>query len=617
LNWICQLLNNHNLPILPFLAKYKDVGFNQNELLSIIKSTQLISPPLSADINILLTKQLTDIFNQMQNHIDQATLQAVIDIFTNGNGVAQHVDNQIKAKIRTIISDHIVNLTEEQTEEQINVIMTQVKSEAQQIRPFGIRNVLANILPDDLENLDKVKQTLTNALVAINKEEIQQDIVRTNFDSLGINHNNDFYFALKRFCDWQGALSDYTSIQFKELAGKTMADIDKFKDQPEIYSSLILNCSPYLTLKDIKIIYDNISQAYKEKLDVIINYCEIYGVSDEDPVKVLFINEKPKQILLIEKLSHLNPLATDITLEKIKLFTLNDDNNTYQDSPLNANNFSEIEASLPLWLTQSIKKQLTVANTVAKTIDKYFSSILADDNINISEEMKHELANIFYSNARTLGVDLNIPFERKKTIMGILKDQQTDDANIVSDGDFFSKQFAGVVETMISNYKTERQNFTTENISDEELNALPKKLIQEFYSKSDFKFIENMIQELEVEFGKYDALKDIKSYEIYHLLDIYFANLASVYGLGYHVGSDNRSFQRFRLYTAICLSQCVISAGSNLSEEQKLKMCREIKNLLFTSECAGQIANRLYGNYSSFSTLTQRMKKILNARMIA
>jgi hypothetical protein len=268
-------------------------------------------------------------------------------------------------------------------------------------------------------------------------------------------------------------------------------------------------------------------------------------------------------------------------------------------------------------LTQSIKKQLTVANTVAKTIDKYFSSILADDNINISEEMKHELANIFYSNARTLGVDLNIPFERKKTIMGILKDQQTDDANIVSDGDFFSKQFAGVVETMISNYKTERQNFTTENISDEELNALPKKLIQEFYSKSDFKFIENMIQELEVEFGKYDALKDIKSYEIYHLLDIYFANLASVYGLGYHVGSDNRSFQRFRLYTAICLSQCVISAGSNLSEEQKLKMCREIKNLLFTSECAGQIANRLYGNYSSFSTLTQRMKKILNARMIA
>ena len=74
---------------------------------------------------------------------------------------------------------------------------------------------------------------------------------------------------------------------------------------------------------------------------------------------------------------------------------------------------------------------------------------------------------------------------------------------------------------------------------------------------------------------------------------------------------------RMRFSKALCLSQCIISAANNLSAEQKLKMFKEIKNLLFTPECVGQIANRLYGHYSLFESLTKRMLTILNTPMIA
>ena len=86
--------------------------------------------------------------------------------------------------------------------------------------------------------------------------------------------------------------------------------------------------------------------------------------------------------------------------------------------------------------------------------------------------------------------------------------------------------------------------------------------------------------------------------------------------MGYHVGDENRSFLRFRFYAAICLSQVVVTAPANLAAGQKLKIAKEIKNLLFSSECAGQIANRLYGQYSLFTDLTKRIQQILDTRIL-
>jgi Leucine-rich repeat (LRR) protein len=628
LDWICRLLNNHNLPILSFLAKNKNSGFHQDDWQSVIKHTQLVAPPSPADIRESLENKLMGKFNLIKENIDQDLLLGVIDTFTTGNGVAQHVDNKIKERITIIISRHNLNLTEEQ----INTIITQVKS-TNPNRSSGIRNALANTLPDSLENRDTVKATLTFELAAIDKIAIQKSIVQTTCEGLGIKYADHHYAKLEKFCDWQDALSNYTSVQFKELAGKTMADIDKFKGQPEIYSNLISSCSPYLTLGCIKVIVETkpltITQACKEELDVIKNYGETYDVSDEDPTKALFINGDPQQVLLIEELSHLNPRSTDLTLEKINLITLKL-NSAPKKTPLNAKSFNEIETRLPIWLAQSIKEQLTVANTMAKTVDKYFNDIMMIDHINLSEEMKYKLTSIFYANSQNLGLDLNISLEDKKSIMSTLKDQQIEDANIEAGGAFFSKQFAEVLENCVSKYRKEKQTFTAEAISNDELRTLPEKLIHELQSKPYFKCIQDLVEELETEFTKYEPLRDIKLHEIYHLLDIYFANLASIHGLGYHqtirganhfgsayVREDNRSFQRFRLYAAICLSQCVISAENHLSKDQKLEMCKEIKNLLFTPECAGQIANRLYGDFSSFNTLTKRMQGILHTRMIA
>ena len=615
LDWICRLLNNHNLSILSFLAKNKDSGFKQDECQSVIEHTQPVAPPSSADIRELLKNDLMSQFNLIKESIDQNLLLEVINTFTTDGGIYQHVNNQIKERVTNIISDKKPNLT--LTEEQIYDIILQVKSKNVLLRYSQIKNAVDSILPEELEDRDRVKQTLSDELKTINPIAIQTSIVQTNCESLGIAYNAEHYAKLEEFCDLQNALKNYTSKQFKKLAVKTMEDIDKFKDQPEIYSNLISSCSLYLTLNDInRIIKTNplmLTQACKEKLNVIINYGQIFGVVDvDDPIKALFINGKPQQVLLIDKLSHLSPGSTDLKPEMINLITLTVE--APKQTPLNVNNFNEIKNRLPIWLVQSFNKQFTVANTIARTVDKYFNQIIVNDNINLPEEMKHKLTSIFYESSQSLGLSLHISLENKKSIINTLKDQPLVET---IEQDFFQVQFIDVVKKCQENYKESNVNFGLRTMSNDELRALPEKLMHALPDQPYF--TEKLTKELKVEFKKYKSLTDIKPYEIYYLLGIYFANLSSDHGLGYHVtqpADDNKCFIRFRLYAAICLSQCVISPENNLPEDKKLKMCQEIKQLLFTEECAGQIANKLYGGHSLFNTLNKRVQEILTAKMI-
>ena len=614
LDWICRLLNNHNLSILSFLAKNKDSGFKQDECQSVIEHTQPVAPPSSADIRELLKNDLMSQFNLIKESIDQNLLLEVINTFTTDGGIYQHVNNQIKERVTNIISDKKLNLT--LTEEQIYDIILQVKSKNVLFRYHQIKNAVDLILPKKLEDRDSVKKTLSNELESINPIAIQTSIVQTNCESLGIAYNAEHYAKLEEFCDLQNALSNYTSKQFKKLAVKTMEDIDKFKDQPEIYSNLISSCSLYLTLNDInRIIKTNplmLTQACKEKLNVIINYGQIFGVDVDDPIKALFINGKPQQVLLIDKLSHLSPGSTDLKPEMINLITLTVE--APKQTPLNVNNFNEIKNRLPIWLAQSFNKQFTVANTIARTVDKYFNQIIVNDNINLPEEMKHKLTSIFYESSQSLGLSLHISLENKKSIINTLKDQPL--VETIEQG-FFQEQFIDVVKKCQENYKESNVNFGLRTMSNDELRALPEKLMHALPDQPYF--TEKLTKELKVEFKKYKSLTDIKPYEIYYLLGIYFANLSSDHGLGYHVtqpADDNKCFIRFRLYAAICLSQCVISPENNLPEDKKLKMCQEIKQLLFTEECAGQIANKLYGRHSLFNTLNKRVQEILTAKMI-
>jgi len=619
LDWICKLLNNHNLVILPFLARNKST-FNSDEWQSVIinNNTQLVIPPPSTAIEDLLKNGLIQKFKSLGNDINGELLSnIVINPFTTGNDIIRQANNQIKGKITEILTSNQVFASEQQ----ITNIMTQVRNKSFSIfiKKMSIKNILNHI--DAILNIDaKAKDKLVDELIKINADSIQKDIVKTIYETLGIQYDDDHYTALEQFFDWPHAVREYTNTHFMEFADKTMADINQFKDQPEIYSNLILNCSPFLTYNCIKGILNTvpleITQLCKEKLAVITQYAEVYGISDEDPIKVLFVSSNPNKVLEIEELSHLNPQSAELTLEKIHLIDLSDKNNP-EKTQLNEREFNKIETSLPSWLSQSIKKQLTVANTVARVINKYFNKMITIDNINLSEDIKHKLTSIFYATSRNLGRDLNINFENKKSIMKALKDQPMENADIENDNiNFFSRKFSQVVENCISRYRDARQDFEVLNMTDDELNTLPTKLIQELQSEPYLKAIEDMIKELETETIKYDSLKDIKTHEISLLLGIYFANLSSINGLGYHVDIDNRSFHRFRLYAAICLNQCVIFGSENLSADQKSGIQKEIRDLLLTAECSGQIANKLYGHYSLFGGLTERIKGILNTRMI-
>jgi len=618
LRWICQLLSDNNLPLLPFLMKNQAVFKPINWQASIVHKSQLIVPPSSKDIEYKLRQQLFSVFVGYNLSLDRGILQEVLTNFTSGGGVAKLVDDQIKIKINetltSLLSDSI-----EVRPEQVDAIMNAINyNHANNNRVLLIKQAVAQIIPEgiDEESFNTLKEQLTEVMCKIDRLQIQKDIVATNCQALGILDSEDNYAKLERFCNWQSALNDLTNITFQEFATSTMETLAEFKSNPEVYSKLILNCTQFLTYKNLCDILETvpleITQECQKQLEAIIEYCrtfEINDVTDVNPIKVLFINVSPMQVLQIDKLSDLNPDDLDIKLEDIKIVTLNGNPSESISIPLNANNFKEVEASLPIWLAQLIKNQFTVANTLARVINNIFIEEMSKENINFTPEITHKLTKIFYANGQKLGLDINISAKDKKEMMVVLKDQALD-YNKLDQTDLFSKQFAEIVELQ-SMTKYKRQE-----VDDEELKRLPDAITTALQSKPYFKTLERLTDALTIEFTKYAALKDIKPYEIYHLLGAYFANLSSIRGLGYHVGDENRSFLRFRFYAAICLSQVVVTAPANLAVGQKLNIAKEIKNLLFSSECAGQIANRLYGQYSQFTDLTKRIQQILDTRIL-
>jgi hypothetical protein len=97
--------------------------------------------------------------------------------------------------------------------------------------------------------------------------------------------------------------------------------------------------------------------------------------------------------------------------------------------------------------------------------------------------------------------------------------------------------------------------------------------------------------------------------------------MSSINVFGYHQGNENKAFARFRLLGSYYLAESIcLSNDKNyalLNNDTIKAISIEIKEAILTSECSGQIANKLYGIYSKdkLKEISTKITNILTAKL--
>jgi hypothetical protein len=604
-------------------------------IIKTIQDNALIIPLEHHTIEQLIERNLIQKLQSIQSDINPNLVSEILISEIRNNSLNEEIDNLIKEKIQQIGNGVQITIFQNLLADKLDSVLTIMKNSAsnpQNKLSFIQQRILQLLTQEQQDNNAGAIENFAKSLAdKLNILEIEQTHIEQQYGQLlGINTENHgiFYKTIQEYLKWDQVINKEWNEQYQIIYQQVVSHDNSLLalTQKDIYYEYILNTLPYRSYANISAILKNnsdIPEKYKQKLQCVMFYCQSLGLDEDDAtsLNLFVVQDKDSNNILI----HLNNLAylnsnnvTGFSLEQFKILKFNYNDNQesisgIEPSDLTLNNFKDI--TFPEYLSNLIKSKFGASNIIAKHIFEAIKKIISQYSLNISTEQEQKLEECCYQVALKPGKEIMIPLTFKQKLIEIFKDfmlimpESTDytTGKTIPEGDFLQ----------VKNYLEHEKSKAISNT--EFLQILPKMLVDkseqlEFTKNSD-QIIDNLFAGLE----EISSLKgQISKFEIAYILGIIFMDMSSIHALGYHAGSDNVAFARFRLMGVYWLSKSICSTDNPWTLEEKSTINQEIENAILSDECSGQIVNKLFGTYckAKLKGISDKITKILQAKLL-
>ncbi len=608
LGWYCKLFIKRGLSLLPFLLRYYTC-WGEQEIIDSINSYQLVTAPNRTFIEEKAKAELLAKLRSVKPEINDndfnpdLILAQMLPLLKYG--IDNLVGEQIKLEITRIfqkleIEDKLSNIN--YLESLLQIILVIADNQKEQIRNFIAQQ----------DNLDEeIRKLLVDNLCGIDPIKIEQNTIYESLAQIGIPEslNTQVYEVFNAYYPWDKAVNKIKDNELQELSVFVRNSRAAFIHNKAIYSQYILNILPYLSFRDIlACIDDNITESCKDKLSLVISYCNIcgYNEADESVLGLLVANRNDGIVLLgIKDLLDLNPLNGVIFgVDSFRLISI--DNTTFRSENLTKHNLEQIE--VPLYFRELIKRNFSAANIVASVVFEAIIKNSEDNGFTLTSAQKQQLERICYLSAQKPAQDVFVPLEFKRNLRESFRDES------LLNGELGGKP-AGEFNQLMLYLSGELEKIADDK---QKIRQFPQLVIEKMKKLDFYNGSNELIDELLKSMAKLGTSQNnITRYEVAYLLGMFFINLSSIYVLGYHdeITRVNTSFNYFRLKGGLLLALSIIDETNNWSEQEKQTVCRELRQILLDNECAGQLINKLMGNGAELSNIHERIKAILNIKI--